>query len=71
MTEIEENVASLRAIPDGLIDEAYRAVLIARAEHGEDVRAYCTGFFWNVWDGGAVDRDTGYKGVRVEIGALG
>jgi hypothetical protein len=72
--EIRKNVESLLSVPVSLVDERVLAEYIRRARQGDDVYAY-TGAkrpeqpaFWNIWDGETVDQQTGYRGIRIELG---
>lgn len=70
------NVKSLEAIPAGLIDNAWRAELIERANGGQEVYAYTAPHLddqearWFVWDDTTYADDSMYPGVRYALDEL-
>lgn len=70
----DKNVRSLLVLPASLIATSKLNEYLVRAMAGEDVYAYAGAklpeqpAFWNIWDGENIDPDTGYKGVRIELG---
>ena len=77
MSNWRRNVLSLQSIPDGLIDEDWRAELIGRADAGEEVYAYTAHHTegieprWFVWDDKAEQPASPmYHGVRYPLDEL-
>jgi hypothetical protein len=67
-SEARDNAATIADIPAELMSDQQRRRAMERALAGDDIYAYQTGGFWNLWDGEMMDEQTGYRGVRIPLG---